>query len=894
MTQLSSSLRAARAALKHPPTIWQNRTQQTFPLLCRDAVVSKMSHHGLAVSTRAISSTATSSSFAEMMGRAHVLSATSPLHDKFIMYPRPFNETVKNAMSTSTSSQDNNGAINNLSELNTETTASIPFKRSKKTKPKFESSGFDDRAIAKLTALSEAKKEAEDAKAAFLSSTSADDADSNAGELHEKWNQSEKNLALAYSQAIKYTSRITKNEKATRAAERRLYEWMDRFMDPFGGSSVWMKENEDKKNSSDLPGTMHLNKKWMVKTIHTIMPKLTKESKVQDGAAVSTTLPKIRIPPPTSKDYINLLRAYSVSKARRKGQQCEALMKNMMRLANTVSYHYDEDNGKWTDDMACDVGMESVSGEGKETKKWRSWVNESIPNSKAFALAIKCHAGSTHSESLERIILLNHIHDSFSDCCQSHIPGMYKDDPYVLFHSIKALKNLQKKEEWELGHGCLTKLHRFVTSSKNKDYFQQQGGAGEVEGAKDESKELDQTGEAPAANSQTIDVTSVYTTMIRLMARLRGKNDVAADARKVLDNMQIVHDVYVNGLETPESEMTITDGTSDGDSADKLISKDRIASIDIRSNAYNLVLGLYRDSKSARDTTKAIELLQRMVDAGKKAPEDRGGVPLPTEQSFEFTIMSLANMSDGEKALEEAERLIELMQDKEYLESSVAAYNAYIIVCNRQLFGKKAQLYDKALDILNKMKEMSKTNPGVSPSPETLALVMKAFSLSDHDDHEKVIDTASDIFFQLKEQETSEKSAVALTDRAYFYMMKCVDRHLVEDPAKKKELIEEFFSEACQRGLCSANILSLFRQSVSKEDFHLTVGEGRLADHWISNIKGPRALYTDGSKGGAGKHANRKGKSTSNWVKKKNAKDSQRETRKKDKKAKKFFKKVKA
>ena len=67
-----------------------------------------------------------------------------------------------------------------------------------------------------------------------------------------------------------------------------------------------------------------------------------------------------------------------------------------MQLAKTVAYYYDEDDETWTAARAYDVGMESVvSGEGNEMKKWRSWVNESVPNSKVFALAIKCHAGST-------------------------------------------------------------------------------------------------------------------------------------------------------------------------------------------------------------------------------------------------------------------------------------------------------------------------------------------------------------------------------------------------------------------------------------------------------------------------------------------------------------------
>jgi hypothetical protein len=459
---------------------------------------------------------------------------------------------------------------------------------------------------------------------------------------------------------------------------------------------------------------------------------------------------------------------------------------------------------------------------------------------------------------------------------------MYKDDPYVLLHSIKALKNLQKKEERDLGQEWLGKLHTFVTSLENKDYYQGYERADDDGVVNGTPNELDQSGGGNPSTSfsQTIDVTSAYTTMIRLIARLRGTKGMAADACDVLNRMHRVHDVFQNGLEPIFAR---TDSSNHGDVG---YPPKRIASIHIRSNVYNLVLSLYKDSKNAEDATKAVELLQRMVDAEKQESEDRGGVPLPTEQSFEYTIMSLANMSNADRAFSEAERLISLMQEQKHLESSVAAYNAFITVCNKQLFGK-IRLYDKALEILDTMNQLGKSNAGVRPNPETLALVMKACSLSDHTNYQQVLDTASNLFSQLKEMEPSEKSSVALTDRAYYYMMNCVENHMIGDADAKKERIQELFSEACQRGLCSANVLSQFRNSVSEEDYRLTVGNGRLADHWIANITGPRALYTDGSKGGAGKNARRKGKSTSDWTKKAKAKESERVARKNDRKTKK-------
>lgn len=718
---------------------------------------------------------------------------------------------------------------------------------------------LDDRAKAKMIALTKAKDEMEEA----WTTSSDDDGDADDASS-ERRVQAGRELAHAYSQAIKYTSRLAKSVEATRLAETMLYEWMDEFLRPLGGiSSMRMDDMGDEEDVSNT--AMYLNKKWTIRTAHEIATRLEGSNVAAEGThSTATKEIVVRLPyPPSSGDYINLLRAYSSSKARRKGQRCEVLMKNMLTLAEVVSRHSSID----------DVGRECVSSDDCDRNEmWRMWVKESIPNSKVFALAIKCHAGSTRPDSLERIILLNHLHDAFADCCQPHVFGLYKDDPYVIFHSIKALKNLQNEEQYKLGKEWLTRIHKFVTNAKNGDYFQEEvkPTTGEVDWDKDQSEDLDRIHDAAPAklSSPTIDVTAAYTTLIRLMARLRGKDGVATDAREVLDRMHEVQDA------------SFVDGPGK-----------RIASIDIRSNAYNLLLGLYRDSKNVEDASKAIELLERMVDAGRKAPEDRGGVPLPTEASFEYAIMSIAKMTDSEKALDEAERLIKLMQDQEYMVSSVIAYNSYLVVCSKQLFGKP-QLYDKAFDVLNRMNELGKINPEMLPSPDTLALIMKACALSEHKDHKKVLDTASNLFLQMKEKEIDDKSTVALTDRAYYYMMKSVDMYSKNDPDSKKEHIQELFSEACQRGLCSANVLSCFRSCVSDEDYRLTVGQGRLADHWIANIKSPRVLYTDGSKGGAGKNARRKGKSTSDWAKKTDAKEVERRMKKSDKMAKKSFKKI--
>ena len=248
--------------------------------------------------------------------------------------------------------------------------------------------GGDDRARAKLAALSKAEKDAVDAQAAFLACTTTTTSEGKLDELYERWKFAEQNLGFAYSQAIKYTSRVHHDEEATMTAERLMYQWMDRVMESFGTSLVWMKDIEDAVEDSN---TVYLNKKWMIRTIHSIMPRLTMSRMDRSPDKDVKIFPKIRLPPPSSKDYINLLRAYSNSKARRKGQQCEALMKNMMMLANKVSCYYDSNKEEnWAEENICDIEGETAKGFGEEENEvWKIWVHESIPNSKAFALAIK-------------------------------------------------------------------------------------------------------------------------------------------------------------------------------------------------------------------------------------------------------------------------------------------------------------------------------------------------------------------------------------------------------------------------------------------------------------------------------------------------------------------------
>lgn len=216
---------------------------------------------------------------------------------------------------------------------------------------------LDSRAEAKLNALTAAKEKLKITKSKYqtrLQNTSPDD--EYLLQLHQKIIESSRELATAYSQSIKYCSRIVNNPQATVMAEKFMYEWMETFLEQ-SDSCVKVDRNAIMK------------KKWTIKTIHELAGMLKDTSSFDIDEREDT--PLMFIPPPATKDYLNILRAYSASKARKKGEQAEALLANMLELARAI---------------ACDGCLSSGH---------KMWVNENIPTSKMFALTVKCYAGST-------------------------------------------------------------------------------------------------------------------------------------------------------------------------------------------------------------------------------------------------------------------------------------------------------------------------------------------------------------------------------------------------------------------------------------------------------------------------------------------------------------------
>lgn len=256
---------------------------------------------------------------------------------------------------------------------------------------------MDTRADAKLQALSEAKVQTDIVKAKYFKRIQSGHSNADLKQLNEDLSQCQHHLAQAYSQAIKYSSRIPNNPEATSMAETLLYEWMGKVLAGFrGGDSdaEWYHRETTSESADSIMKNATMKKKSMARAIHGIIPTLQSNQHansnfLSDEKAHQTMTMQI-IPPPTSKDYINVLRAYSISKARRKGEQAEALIVNMLGLAETVA--------RSSDDAHSDLAA--------------SWIKDNIPTSKMFALAIKCYGGSTRKNFFVLVLRVLHSHSS--------------------------------------------------------------------------------------------------------------------------------------------------------------------------------------------------------------------------------------------------------------------------------------------------------------------------------------------------------------------------------------------------------------------------------------------------------------------------------------------------
>lgn len=682
------------------------------------------------------------------------------------------------------------------------------------------------RAQVKLEALAEARTKRKEAKRAYEAARYDDemlsDEESTAelSALLAEWEESERSLALTLQQAIKYVAR-TRDVDAALSAQQLLEEMIERAG---AAPTDFPFEGDESLSDSGSPVASTLKTQAMVKMVSTPHGDHLPNDEV-------TLKSFATFPPPDRKDFLNVLRSWHQSKARKKGVYAEALLLRMAEL----HYLYPD-------------------------------LFDTLPDSKTFAMVIQCHAGSTHSQSLKRIIDLNAIHFTYA---QNKVQGVHRNDPFVLMASLKGLRNYRKKEEMELGEHWMSRLFAFVTDPANREYCEstaqksQPVRSASADDASQTNNEdfnqavnIEESSLAESKRETFVNCSPSFTKHIRELAKLRGGDTTTgAMARNTLDRM---HEIAMDE------------------------NRAGIASMEIGENAYNLVIGLYRDSKDEGHATEAVYLLDEMISSWKA--KSNKNAPFPSAQTFKYCIESLAYAKDDITLLTESKRLLdeyELMCDKGDIEPATKPYNATLESLVKRM-RRDPKLLSRVTEVVTRMNEMAERFPTIEPDVFSASMVLQACSYvtGDENDKSSAFKTAEGTFEELEQSElTGDEEHSKMTDKCYFHMMRCVT-NLCLDQEDKQERIKRLFTGACSKGLCSADVLKIFRNSVSEEDFIATVGSGRLADNWVANVRSGKALYTDGTTGGKGKNARRKGKSTSDWAKKQRRKEEERQHRK--------------
>jgi len=423
-------------------------------------------------------------------------------------------------------------------------------------------------------------------------------------------------------------------------------------------------------------------------------------------------------------------------------------------------------------------------------------------------------------DSLRSIQRLHKVHEKLADM---NTPGIIKDDPFLLMHSIKSISNYTCLEETALVDDWFTRLHRNVMDKSNKT----------------ESNKHHAVSESEA--KEAMDLTGTYTSVIRGYSKLRQDSGAAEKAFHALQRMQ--------ALSALDSE---------------------VATIDLKANLFNVVLGIAESSNDSKIRSKQLELLNSMIEGSRGSNGADCSTPMPTDQSFASCIKALSAITDPAATMNETEELMasfeSLMKDGS-IPPSPKPYNAAIELY-LNMFGRDEDAPGSLLSICDDIcKRMQNFTPSVHTDSFTSLALLKVCAYDDGimDNQVQRMERAAQIF---KDSSTSgDNEGSELNDKFYFYMMKCVANN-VASAEDRKDQIKELFSKACSGGFVSANVLKMLRTQTSTEEYIAIVGSGRLADNWIENVTSGVAVYTDGTTGGEGKNARRKGKSTSNWAKK--------------------------
>ena len=375
---------------------------------------------------------------------------------------------------------------------------------------------------------------------------------------------------------------------------------------------------------------------------------------------------------------------------------------------------------------------------------------------------------------MERILKLHEIHSSMTE---NGISGFIKDDPFVLMHSLKSLKNYRKKDELKLSQDWFHRIHTFVTTQNQYEN-----------------------------GKKTIDLSGTYTTIIREYAKLRGQEGAAISARDVLDKMHELSTIQKSSM-------------------------NHIAEMSIKSNAYDLVLGSYSDSKDEKINANAFDLLTEMIQSWNNhynGDSDIGddSIPSPTETSFVYGLKSLRNKNDLHEITTKSKQLLDHFETihRHQMEKKINDYGDPIKVYNACLelythaFSKDPSTLLSLFDnIFQRMKKVQ--NSPIQPNIMTHSATLKAYSMG-YDSMEE----ANKIFQILQTQEETERKM--MTDSCYFHMLKCVVKFECNIEKREKRIIE-LFSEACEKGLVSANVLQTFKLNVTEEIYSKKVGSGR-------------------------------------------------------------------
>ena len=439
-----------------------------------------------------------------------------------------------------------------------------------------------------------------------------------------------------------------------------------------------------------------------------------------------------------------------------------------------------------------------------------------------FLYHLVVSTSSTVKDALRSIQRLHKVHEKLGDM---NTPGITKDDPFLLMHSIKSISNYTSTEETALVDEWFTRLHKQVMDHSNSRSFESSDG---------------QHPEVESGTKEALDLTGTYTNIIRNYSKLRGQPGAAGKAFHALQRMK-----------------DLSDGNSD------------VATIDLKVNAFNMVLRT-EDSSNDKLFAKKLELLDLMIESGRESNCALGSTPMPTDQSFASCIKSVSVIKDPIAAINETDKLIdsfEALAKEGSIPPSPKPYNAAIELY-LNLYGSDKASAERLLSICDGIKKrMHNLTPRIHPDNFTSLAFLKACACDDGimDNRRKRMEQAEQIFLDMSKKGDNQESE--LNDKFYYYMMKCVVKN-VASPEEEKQRINELFSKACNDGFVSANVLKMLRAHTTTEEYCAIVGSGRLADNWIANVTSGVAVYTDGTAGGEGKNARRKGKSTSNWAKK--------------------------